>query len=308
MANEFQTTSGAELILDELLKDVANAFSARSIFFGNLGRGLINVGNISGMPTKSFEAVSYTALSITSMAAETTDLTTKSDPAPASTTLTVARKACRVDISDLLEASVPRDLNSDVGAAIAAAYAEQVDTDILGVMTTNHTSSVGATNASANTPEQLLSALMTLSSNKATANGVWGALHPKQIYHIKDDLLPVARVTTTTQTAGDLLMGPQFAMNPYGPWDYAGIELYESPLVGTGTDGNDIYCGIVAAKGAGPNGSGAAIAYAIKEIPNKLLRFQEDISAGTTEVVLNYYDSAAMTRVDGVVLVKSSTY
>lgn len=288
MADSESTTAG-ELIPNEVLQESRLAFQKNAQILP-----FIRSADLSGRPGKAAEFPVHVAVTVTKPSSETTDVTTNTTIDPTSVTLTVVRRTARVDVSDLLVASAVENINASAGAMIGNARIKQVETDVLGNMTTNYTSSVGATNNTAITPENILSALLTLKVNEAD-DKLLLALHPRQENHLLDDL-----VVTSSSDSDRSELG-QSAMKDGGlnQKSLFGFRVISTPRISTGTDTNDIYLGMAF--------NGDALGYAVKNIP-PLLEPQRDASKGTTELVMNYYDSSGRLRAEGFVLVKSQTY
>lgn len=284
---ESTTSTAAELIPSEIIQESRLAYQKNSTIVS-----LVRVADLSGVPGKVAQFPVHVAASVTKVGSETTDMTTTTTIDPTEISLTVARRSVRIDISDLLGASSVENVNVVAGAMIGNARIKQVETDVFATMGTAHTSSVGATNNTANTPEQVLSALLTLKNNEANENLVL-AIHPNQEFHLLDDITVTSSSQTDQSTQG------QEAMNTGGFKNLFGFSVIATPRIGTGTDTNDIYNGIA--------GNAKAIGYAVKNIGSPI-ELQRDASKALNEVVMNYYDSAAQLRVAGLVLFKSQTY
>lgn len=285
------TTTLAELIPSEIIQEARFAFQSAGI----VRPGFCRIADISGVPGKVASFPVYTAATVTKTAAEDTDLTTTNTLDPTEVELTVARRAVRADITDLARASAVRDINMDAGMILGRARAKQVDTDVLAVIGTTHTSSVGATNSTSITPANLMSALLVLEVNEANDGILNLVLHPKQWNHLRDDLVFDTDIATDRSTQG------QEAMNTGRVGRIFGANVYVTPRVSTGTDTNAMYLGMLF--------NAECIGYAVKNIGgNGGLEIQRDSSAALNELVLNYYDSANILRTSGVVLIKSQTY
>jgi len=284
-----ETTTGAELIPNEVLQESRLAFQKNAQILP-----FIRTADLSGMPGKAAEFPVHTTAAVTKPGSETTDVTTNDAIDPTSITLTVARRTVRIDVSDLLVASAVEDINVSAGRIIGQARIKQVESDVLGNMTTNYTSSVGVTNSTAITPENILSALMTLKINEADEALIL-AIHPKQEYHLLDDLV------VTSSSDSDSSAIAQGAMNDGGlnQKSLFGFRVISTPRVTTGTNTNDIYLGMAF--------NGQSLGYAVKNIP-PLLEQQRDASKATNELVMNYYDSSGRLRAAGFVEVLSQTY
>jgi hypothetical protein len=239
-----------------------------------------------------------------SKTAEATDQTTNTTCDPSDVVLTVARRVVKLLPTDLGIASAQENMSVRLGQAIGAARAKQVDTDILGVMTTNFTYAVGATNSTDISVANILSALLTLEIAEANSNLIL-ALHPKQWNHLRGDLVLTSATSTATERGTDRSAQGQSVLSSgmlYIP--LFGAQVLVSGRVSTGTDTNDIY------KGALFNAE--SLGYAVKNVSAELglpdIEVQRDPSLGAAEYVHNYYDSCGILRATGVVLVKSQTY
>jgi hypothetical protein len=287
------------------LTEVINAetiVEARLAFQNNTNLlPFVRQADITGVKTKviSFPVHATVAVSKT---AEGTDQTTTATLDPTDVTLTVARRIVRVDLTDLAAGSWQDSIapSQRIGQIVGMARAAQVDTDICGVMTTNYTSSVGATNSSDVAFSSLLSALLTLEVNEANAQ-LAVVLHPKQFNHLRGDLVIVSGTAASTDRSSQA----QEAMNSGKVMNLFGAQVICTPRVGTGTDTNAMYLGFIGY-------TSEAIGYGVKNVNAELglpdIELQRDASASATEVVHQYYDTTGIIRPSGLVLIKSSTY
>lgn len=279
-----------KLVPTEVLQEARLAFQKNAEILP-----MINVVDISGVPGVTADFPIHGTVAITVPGNETTDVTTNSQIAPTFATLTVARRTARVDVSDLAQASVSGESPSvTAGRLIGNARIKKVETDVLANITTNYTSSVGATDSTAISPENVLSALLTLKVNEANDNLLL-AIHPKQEAHLLDDLV------VTSSSDSDRSDLAQSAMSDGGlsKKSLFGFTVVSSMRVSTGTDTNDIYLGMAC--------NAKELGYAVKNIAPGL-EIQRDASKATNEVVMNYYDSSGRIRAAAFVLVKSQTY
>jgi hypothetical protein len=263
----------------------------------------VRMADLTGIATKAASFPVFTAASV-SKTAEATDQTTNTTCDPTDVVLTVARRVVKLLPTDLGIASAQENMSVRLGQAIGAARAKQVDTDILGVMTTNFTYAVGATNSTDISVANILSALLTLEIAEANRNLIL-ALHPNQWNHLRGDLVLTSATSTSTERGTDRSAQGQSVLSSgmlYIP--LFGAQVLVTPRVNTGTDTNDIY------KGALFNAE--SLGYAIKNVSAELglpdIEVQRDASLGAAEYVHNYYDSCGILRATGVVLVKSQTY
>lgn len=294
---ETTTTQLASIINAETILEARLAFQKNA----NIP-ALVRLGDITGVRTKVASFPVYNTVVVTKPASETTDVTTTSTVTPTDVTLTVARRTIRVDPSDLgLGAwADPVPPNVRLGQIIGAARAKQVDEDILAVMTTTFTSSVGATNSSDVSFANVRSALLTLEANE-TDTLLQLILHSKQFDHLRGDLVIVSGTADSTDKSSQA----QEAMNSGKILNLFGASVLVTNRVGTGSDTNDLYLGLIGY-------TAEAIAYAIKNVNAELgiaeIELQRDASKATHEFVMNYYDKPGIIRPSGLVLVKSSTY
>lgn len=295
MATEMTSTALASIIVPELIAEARLAFQndANMVNF-------VRVQDLTGSPTKTASWPIFIAAGVTTPGSETTDVTTNQDITPTDVTAAVDRKTIKIMPSDLGWASSNENMSQILGQIIGKARAKKVDTDILAVMTTNYTSSVGATNSTDLSFANIASALLTLETNESNQNLVL-VLHPKQWNHLRGDLVVVSG--TTTNPTGD--QATQAFTNGVIGTTVFGAKLIITPRVGTGTDTNAMYLGVL---GNLPE----SIGYAVKDCNASLglppIELERDASIGATEVVMNYYDKAAIIRATGLVLVKSQTY
>jgi hypothetical protein len=298
MANEMTSTTLASIINSEAIMEARLAFQQNA----NLP-AVVRVADLTGMPTKAASFPIFTQASV-SKTAEGTDQTTNTTCDPADVALTVARRVIKLTPTDLGIAASQENMSVRLGQAIGNARAKQVDTDILGVMTTNYTYSVGATNSTDISVANILSALLTLEIAEANENLIL-ALHPNQWNHLRGDLVLVSATSTATERGTDYSdQGRQILTSGKLFLPLFGAMLIVTPRVNTGTATNDIY------KGALFNAE--SIGYAVKNVSAEMgisdIELQRDASLGATEYVHNYYDSCGIIRATGIVLVKSQTY
>ena len=290
------TTTLASIINSETIVEARLAFQKNA----NMP-ALVRVADITGIRTKAASFPVYNTVTV-SKTAEGTDQTTTATVQPTDVVLTVARRIVRVDLTDLAAGSWADSVppSQRLGQLIGNARAKQVDQDILGVMTTNYTSSVGATNSTDVSFANILSALLTLEVNEADEQLVL-ALHPKQFAHLRGDLVIVSGTAAST----DRSTQAQDAMNTGKVMNLFGATAVVTNRVGTGTDTNDMYLGLLGY-------TKEAIGYAVKNVNAELglpeIEPQRDASASQTEVIHTYYDSTGIIRASGLVLVKSQTY
>lgn len=298
MATEMTSTALASLITPETIVEARLAFQQNVNLVSE-----VRYADITGVSTKAASFPVFAAASV-SKTADGTDQTTNADITPTDVVLTVARRVVKITPTDLGFASSNGNVAAYLGRIIGNARAKQVDTDILGLMTTNFTSSVGATNSTDVSVANILSALLTLEGNETNQNLIL-ALHPKQWNHLRGDLVLTAQVTTDGRGTDTSAQG-QSAMNSgLLTVPLFGARVLVTPRVGTGTSTNDMYLGILGQFSEG-------IGYAVKNVNSEVgvpdIELQRDASLGATEFVHNYYDSAAIIRASALVLVKSQTY
>lgn len=290
------TTTLAEVINSETIVEARLAFQNDA----NMP-GLVRIADITGIATKVASFPVYNTVAV-SKTAEGTDQTTTATVDPTDVTLTVARRIVRIDLTDLAAGSWADGTppSQRLGQMIGQARAKQVDTDICAVMTTNYTSSVGATNSTDVSFANVLSAMLTLETNEANAQLAL-VLHPKQFAHLRGDLVIVSGTSATTDRSSQ----GQEAMNTGKVMNLFGATVIVTPRVGTGTDTNDMYLGFIGY-------TKEAIGYCVKNVNAEIglpeIELQRDASASWTEVVHQYYDSTGIIRASGLVLIKSQTY
>lgn len=291
MAETTVSTLG-KLVPTEVLQEARLAFQKNAQVLP-----LVNVADISNRPGVTADFPIHTTVGITKPAAETTDVTTNHAIQPTFATLTVARRTARVDISDLSQAAAAGESPSETaGRLIGQARIKQVESDILANITTNWTSSVGATDSTIITPENVLSAGLTLKVNEADENMML-SLHAKQEAHLLDDIV----VTSSSDSDRSQLAQEAMSSGSINRKALFGFTVVSSMRVSTGTDTNDIYLGMAC--------NAKELGYAVKNVgPNGGLEIQRDASKGLNEVVMNYYDSSGRIRAAAFVLVKSKTY
>lgn len=296
MANEMTTALLESVINSETILESRLAFQDNALLASE-----VRIGDLTGIATKTASFPVYATASVTKPASETTDVTTNSAITPTDVPLTVARRTIRIEPSDLGVASSVDNMPVILGRIMGQARAKQVDEDILGVMTTNYTYSVGATNSTDVSMANLLTALLTLEGAEANRN-LKLILHPKQWNHIRGDMVLVsgtaASTDRTTQAQEVFSSGRVFSQ-------VLGAEVIVTPRVQTGTDTNAMYLGVLGWVAEG-------IGYAVKNVAAELglpeIELDRSPSTGSTQFVMNYYDKAGIIRPTALVLVKSQTY
>lgn len=294
---ESTTTSLASVITPETILEARLAFQKNALI-----PGLVRLANLTGMNTNTASFPVFDTAAVTKPANETTDVTTNSTITPTDVTLTVARRVVRIDPSDLAVSAwtdaVPAPIR--LGQIMGNARAKQVDEDILASMTTNFTSSVGATNSTDVSFLMVNNALLTLETNEADSSLVL-VLHSKQFNHLRGDLIVVSGTVDSSEKSAQ----GQQAMNTGKIVNLFGATVVVTNRVGTGTDTNDIYKGVLGYLSEG-------LGYAVKNVNQQLglpeIELQRDASKGLYEYVMNYYDKAGIIRAPCLVLVKSQTY
>lgn len=289
---ETTTTTLGKLVPTEVLQEARLAFQKNANVLP-----LVRVADISGIPGKTADFPIHTTVAITKPANETTDVTTNSAIQPTFATLTVARRTARVDISDLSQHAAAGESPSETaGRLIGQARIKQVEADILANMSTDYTSSVGATNSTSISMENVLGAKLKLKNNEADDNLVL-SLHANQEAHLLDDIV----VTSSSDSDRSAIAQDAMVSGSIEHKTLLGFRVLSSMRVSTGTDTNDIYLGMAF--------NAQEMGYAVKNIgPNGGLEIQRDASKGLNEVVMNYYDSSGRIRAAAFVLVKSQTY
>lgn len=297
MSNETTKTTLASVINPEVILEARLAFQKDVNLMNECW-----VADLTGKPSGAASFPVFNTVSV-SKTGEGTDQTTNAAVTPTDVVCTVARRIVKITATDLGLASSLENMNVRIGQLIGAARAKQVDTDILAVMTTNYTSSVGATNSTDVSISNLMSALLVLEGNEADSNLIL-ALHPKQWNHVRGDFVLTSPATTASNMSGDTAQAQQALSGGLLSIPLLGARVLVTPRVATGTDTNDMYLGIL--------GDFRSIGYALKNCGAGLgipeIELQRDASLGATEYVHNYYDSTGVVRAAGLVLVKSQTY
>jgi len=300
MTNEMTSTTMASIINAEAILEARLAFQQNVNLVSE-----VRVGDLTGLATKVASFPVFTAASV-SKTAEGTDQTTNTTCDPADVALTVARRVVKILPTDLGMAASQENMSARLGQVIGQARAKQVDTDILAVMTTTWTSSVGTTNSTDLTVANILSALLILEGNETNQNLIL-ALHPKQWNHLRGDIVLVSQASTTWQDRGtdNSAQGQSVLSTGMLTVPLFGSRVLVTPRVSTGTDTNAMYLGMLGWFSEG-------IGYAVKNVNAEMgipeIELQRDASLAATEFVHNYYDSCGVIRASALVLVKSQTY
>lgn len=289
MANELTTSTMAEIIPSEVIQASRFAYADKS---WQSVPGVCRTADLTGQRGKVATFATYQAASVTKPAAETTDMTTNSDISTTALDLTVARRSVRVVLSDLAVASAAENISVAAGEAIGMARATQVDTDLFGVVTTNWTTNQGATNDTSITPNTILLGVLDLQSNKAFSGNINLVLHPKQHFHLLDDIVFSTNTYTDRSTQGQVAMDTGLIPT------IAGARVIVTNAVSTGTDTNDMYLGMLY--------DGSVLGYAVKDIYG--VESDRSVSQAADILQLNYYDAAGVIDGAGICLIKSQTY
>jgi len=289
-----ETTASAlgKLVPTEVLQEARLAFQINAELLP-----LINVVDLSSRPGLTADFPIHTTVTQYAQTAgnETTDHSTSSIIQPTFATLTVVRKSIRVDVSDLAQqASAGESPSATAGRLMGNARVKAEETECLAQVGTAWTSSVGATNATSITPENVLAGLLTLKVNEANDNLVL-AIHPKQEAHLLDDLV----VTSSSDSDRSAIGQSAMVDGGLSRKSLFGARVISSMRVGTGTDINDVYLGQLF--------NGKELGYAVKNI-GAPIEIQRDASKALNEVIMNFYSDAGVIRAGAFVLVKSQTY
>ena len=288
MASGITGTTNVTELIPEITMEAEFVYQDKA-----LGRSLARVEDISGQPGATVEFPIFTEVSGSNAPGETgtpashqMDLTMP--------TLTVARRAVNIHLSDLSEISAQGNLVAQIGRAAGMAKVKQDDAQIFGVITgtTNWSTGTGATKASMSIT-YVLAGMNLLEANEVDADLVC-VLHPKQYANIRAALTPIANDDGVAVGIADEMNKEGFVSRQYG------LTWYKSNRIGQGTvsTATYLYKGLLFAKGE-------AIGYAKK---SKINGIEPDRNAenALTKLIWNYFDSAGVIRSDAIVKLYSS--
>ena len=259
-----------------------------------LGELLARVEDISGRPGITAEFPIFTEVAGSTSPGET-GTPTSHQMDLTMPTLTVARRAVNVHLSDLAEISATGDIVAQVGRAMAMAKVKQDDNRIFGVITgtTNWSTGTGATNAALSITH-VLAGLNLLKENEVDSDLVC-VLHPHQYHNIRTALTPVANDDGISVGVADEMNKEGFVSRMYG------LTWFESNRIGSGTVTTtaNVYNGLLFARGE-------AIGYAKKAKVNGIEPDRVAENA-LTKLIWNYFDSAGVLRGDALVKLYSTS-
>ena len=258
-----------------------------------LGELLARVEDISGQPGTVAEYPIFTEVAGSTGVAE--------DGIPAShqmdlsmPTLTVARRAVNVRLTDLAEISASGNIVAQIGRAMALAKVKQDDARIFGVITatTNWSSGTGATNA-ALTITNVLTGLNMLKVNEVDSDLVC-VLNPNQYSSIRQALTPIASDDGVSVGVASDMAREGFVSRMFG------LTWYESNRIGSGTvtATTNVYNGLLFAKNE-------AIGYA-KKFKIRGIEPERSAEGAYTKLVWNYFDATGVLRSDALVKLYST--
>ena len=288
MAGYTAATNIGELI-PEITNEVQYIYQNVSV-----GPDLVTFQDVSGIPGTVVEFPRFTEVVGSTGVAETA--------APAShqmdlsmPTLTLARRAVYVGLSDLAKKGARGNVVSQIGSAMAMSKAKQDDALIFGVLTatTNWGTGTGATNA-ALTITNALDALNLLEKNEVSEQ-IYCVVHPHQYKSIRSALTPIANddavaVGIASDMARDAFVSRAFGMN----W-------FVTARIGSGTvtATANVYNGLVFAK--------SAIGYAHSWGEVNGVEADRQASLGLTDLILNYFNQAGVIYGSGVAKLYSTS-
>jgi hypothetical protein len=288
MAGYTAATNIAELI-PEITNEVQYIYQDRAI-----GPDLVTFQDVSGIPGTVVEFPRFTEVVGSTGVAENTAPTSHqldlSMP-----TLTLARRAVYIGLSDLAKKGARGNVVAQIGRAMAEAKAKQDDAAIFGVLTatTNWTTGTGATNA-ALTITNALDALNLLEKNEVNEE-IYCVVHPHQYKSIRSALTPVANddgvaVGVASDMARDAMVSRAFGMN----W-------FVTNRIGSGTvtATANVYNGLVFAK--------SAIGYAHAWGEANGVEAQRAVELAMTKLIINYFDAAGVIYGSGVAKLYSTS-
>jgi len=279
MAGQSLVTNVAELI-PEITLAVDLIYQDQS-----LGRALVTYQDVSGQPGVTVEFPRFTEVVGSTSAAEGT--------APAShqmdlsmPTLTIAKRAVYVQLSDLAQKGATGNLAQQIGEAMGLAMVKMIDASIFGIVTatTNWTTGTGATNAALNL-SHIQDGLNLLEKNEVT-DQVFGVVHPHQWKSVRAVFSPVTTATNTTAiTIGNVVSDAILAA---GMGNFYGIDWFKSNRIGSGTvtATASVYNGLLFSR----RGIGFAFSY-LKEAG---IEIDRQAAAAYDDLVMNWADSAGV--------------
>ena len=258
-----------------------------------LGESLVRVVDISGIPGSTAEFPIFTEVAGSASPAEGTAPTSHQMDLTMPT-LTVAKRAVNVHLTDLAAISASGNLAAQIGHAMGKAKAKQDDVQIFGALTatTDWTTQAGATNAALSLTN-LQSGLNLLELNEID-DELFGVVHPFQYKSIRSALTPVANDDGVAVSQASEMTGKGMVSQIYG------AQWFVTNRVGSGTNGStgDVYSGLLFSK--------AAIGYAKK---SKVQGIELDRRGETAHTVMiwNYFDKVGVLRADAVCKLASTS-
>jgi len=207
-------------------------------------------------------------------------------------TATMAKRSVFVQLSGLAIKGAGSKIVSQIGATMGMAKAKQDDAQIFSIVTatTDFSSSVGATNTAMSITVALAGLLLIQQAEVAeTINCVVDA---NGYNDIRTGLLPVANDDTITGALTDTVSINGLASRAYG------MNWYVTERIGSGTVDatTEVTNGLIFVK--------SAIGYAHAWSPgNNGLEIDRIASSDVSNLILNYYDSAIVTKPTGIVKV-----
>ena len=282
MAAYTTSTSVTELI-PEITLAVDYIYQDKS-----LGRSLVNVQDISGMPGNVAEFPQFTEVVASTGVGETS--------APASHEmdlampyLTAARRSVYVGPSDLAVASATGNLAQQIGVGMGMAMVKAVDASIFGIVTatTNYATGTGATDGALSIP-LIQDGILLLEKNEVD-DQLFGVVHPHQWDSIRSAFSPVFSATNA-YTTSDITIGNSVsnAILTSGMGNFYGVQWFKSNRIGSGTvtATGDVYNGLLF--------SGRGIGYAFKWLNTAGIEADRAPDLGLTKLVLNWADSSGV--------------
>ena len=253
-----------------------------------LGRSLVKARDITGIPGSTVEFPRWTEVAGDTAFTNEYDSPTSHAMDLSMPTLTVARRAVFVLLSDMAKAAATANV-ADIGKAMAMAKVKQDDALMFGVLTgtTNWTTGTGATNA-AFSVEYVKDGILLLEKNEVDDQLVI-VVHPHQYDAIRDQLTPVANDDGISVPQAGEMMRSAFVSNMFG------CTWFKSNRIGSGTvsDTANCYNGLLF-----PLSEGIGYGYRALEVDG--VEAERDAETASTKLIWNYADTAGIVYASAV--------
>lgn len=277
MASGYSTSTSITELVPEITLEAAFIYQDKAI-----GRSLVTVQEISGTPGLTVEFPRFTAVDGDIAFSNEYDSPTSHAMALGMPTLTIARRAVFVLLTDVAKKGSKGDIIGNIGFAMGMAMAKQDDTAIFNIVTatTDWTTATGATDAAFNIG-QVLDGILLLEKNEVD-DQLFCVVHPHQYDPIRDALTPIANDDGISIPQAGEMVRSAFISRMFGAEWFKTNRISSGTVTATG----DVYNGLLFAK------RGVGYAFSWLEVPG--IEFERDAEAASTKLIINYADSAGI--------------